>query len=250
MEEPASASPHSPFPQGPAGGESPARGAEPASGGMGHPRHPDRARVRLHGGGGARAARQPATPATPHFRHPRVPETGGVRVDRGSSGNAWITREPARRPQAGGSRTRDRSPGIGRRASTPREGTPRARAEGPGPSQGPFARGLRVHISPVAQNVDLWRKNYRVRRRRLATDPSGLPGTGLGPPDPGHHPIPASDRSGWATWSTPEAGEPRRQARRATRRDEMRYSPLQRSQARAGAATNYRASELGLGEGA
>lgn len=145
--------------------------------------------------------------------------------------------ETGARASGGGQAPRGRAP-------------PRARAEGPGPSQGPFARGLRVHISPVAQNVDLWRKNYRVRRRRLATDPSGLPGTGLGPPDPGHHPIPASDRSGWATWSTPEAGEPRRQARRATRRDEMRYSPLQRSQARAGAATNYRASELGLGEGA
>lgn len=155
----------------------------------------------------------------PPPRHPRVPETGGVPCRPRALRERLDHARAGAQAQAGGSRTRDGSPGIGRRASAPRRGTARARAEGPGPRQGPFARGLRVHTSPVAQNIDLWRKNYRVRRRRLSTDLTGLLGTCLGPPDPRHHPIPASGRSGWATWSTPEAGEPRRQARRARGRD-------------------------------
>lgn len=150
-----------------------------------------------------RAAREPATPATP------PPPLSGARDRRG-----FVDRDPPRRldyARAGAQAQRAaHAPETGARASG--GGHTRTRREARPPS-GTVTRGQRVHTSLVAQNADVWRKNYRVRRRGLSTDLSGLLGTRLGPRDPDHHPIPASGRSGWATWSTPEAGEPRRQAR-------------------------------------
>lgn len=85
----------------------------------------------LHGEGGARSERTRNAchpPATLGYRRPE-----GSRVDREPSGNAWITREPARRPKQAA-----HAPETGARASgggqAPRGGAPHAHApRGPAP---------------------------------------------------------------------------------------------------------------------
>lgn len=147
------------------------------------------------------------------------PGTPGLRASRRAGPSGRLTNQ------------RREGPGTGRRASAPRGGNPTRSRRGARPPVGDrspedcVSTPLRWHKMSISGE-----KNHRARRRRLPTDLSGLLGTGLGPPDPGHHPIPASGRSGWATWSTPEAGEPRRQARRARRRDTPHRNGRRRGQ--------------------